>query len=644
MGGLMRSNRLLAFLSVIFVCTTSVFSQTATTFTYQGFLTQSGLPAEGAYDFEVRLLDDVGAQIGVTQAVSAVVTMGTFTVELDFGVSAFDGNPRFLELSVRLAADGGAYTLLSPNQPIHSTPVAQFALEGNQGPPGADGNDSLWQTSGSNMYYNDGFVGVGRSISVSPQEEFGVHSSTTSDYGGMYVSTDGGTSLPFYGYFSANTVAWTYLDSVSGSWNVSVNSEDKFTVTPDGFVGIGTMSPGYRLSVESLGSRTISAMNNSNSFGVEVVHAETAGISGTAIHAVSSSPSGPTVGVRSTVQSSSGYAGYFEGGRNYFSGDVGIGTILPTAKLDVLSSSTSAITAESLASTGTVYAGEFTSHSNAGAAVRGHASSQTGNIYGGEFVCSSTSGSGVFGVSNAVNGSAVAGSFLGFSPSGHAGSFQSPGADAVYIENTGTGRGLRVVAPSDTAIWGLSTTGFAGIQGQNASSTGLAVYGFASSSSGVNYGVYGKSNSASGFDFYAGGAGMNYGSSSSRRWKHNIIPISDPLAKIAKLRGVYYDWDQAHGGAHDLGMIAEEVGEVLPEIVRFEENGVDAIGMDYSKMTPLLVEAVNAIQAERSLEHAKARTENQQLKDEMARLRQENKLLKMRLDRLEQALVQSIDE
>ena len=52
------------------------------------------------------------------------------------------------------------------------------------------------------------------------------------------------------------------------------------------------------------------------------------------------------------------------------------------------------------------------------------------------------------------------------------------------------------------------------------------------------------------------------------------------------------------GGQHDVGMIAEEVGEVLPEIVGYEENGRDATGMDYSRLTPLLVEAVKALKIE----------------------------------------------
>ena len=61
-------------------------------------------------------------------------------------------------------------------------------------------------------------------------------------------------------------------------------------------------------------------------------------------------------------------------------------------------------------------------------------------------------------------------------------------------------------------------------------------------------------------------------------------------------------------------MIAEEVGAVLPEIVNYEENGIDAIGMDYSKMTPLLVEAVNAVQEQMNAELRDLRIENEALR------------------------------
>ena len=40
------------------------------------------------------------------------------------------------------------------------------------------------------------------------------------------------------------------------------------------------------------------------------------------------------------------------------------------------------------------------------------------------------------------------------------------------------------------------------------------------------------------------------------------------------------------------------MGEILPEIVTYEKNGIDATAMDYSKMTPLLVEVANAMRRE----------------------------------------------
>ena len=133
---------------------------------------------------------------------------------------------------------------------------------------------------------------------------------------------------------------------------------------------------------------------------------------------------------------------------------------------------------------------------------------------------------------------------------------------------------------------------------------GKGIYGWARLTEGTDYGVYGKSDSPDGYDFYAAGAGHNYGAASSIRWKHNVEPIAEPLSMLAQLRGVYFDWDAEHGGHHDVGMIAEEVGLVLPEIVQYEENGIDAGGMDYSKLTPLLVEAVNALRAEKDAEIA----------------------------------------
>jgi hypothetical protein len=77
---------------------------------------------------------------------------------------------------------------------------------------------------------------------------------------------------------------------------------------------------------------------------------------------------------------------------------------------------------------------------------------------------------------------------------------------------------------------------------------------------------------------------------SSRRWKANIRTIDGALEKVLRLRGVYYDRNET--GEHDLGLIAEEVGEVVPEVVRYEANGKDAAAVDYPRLVALLIEAI----------------------------------------------------
>ena len=77
---------------------------------------------------------------------------------------------------------------------------------------------------------------------------------------------------------------------------------------------------------------------------------------------------------------------------------------------------------------------------------------------------------------------------------------------------------------------------------------------------------------------------------SSRRWKTNIKTIEAPLEIVQKLRGVTYNWKK--DGKADIGLIAEEVGEVLPEIVEYEKNGVDAKSLDYSRIVSVLIESV----------------------------------------------------
>jgi hypothetical protein len=95
---------------------------------------------------------------------------------------------------------------------------------------------------------------------------------------------------------------------------------------------------------------------------------------------------------------------------------------------------------------------------------------------------------------------------------------------------------------------------------------------------------------------------------SSRRWKENIEPLEGALDKVRALRGVAFTWKE--GGGHDIGMIAEEVGAVVPEAVRFEENGKDARSIDYGRLTGILVEALK--EQDRRIQELTRRIEERQ--------------------------------
>jgi chaperonin cofactor prefoldin len=77
--------------------------------------------------------------------------------------------------------------------------------------------------------------------------------------------------------------------------------------------------------------------------------------------------------------------------------------------------------------------------------------------------------------------------------------------------------------------------------------------------------------------------------------KDNIRPIESAIFKVKQIRGVTFDWNEKstelqQEKGHDVGLIAQEVEKVLPEVVQIREDGIMAI--QYEKVVPLLVEAI----------------------------------------------------
>ena len=79
--------------------------------------------------------------------------------------------------------------------------------------------------------------------------------------------------------------------------------------------------------------------------------------------------------------------------------------------------------------------------------------------------------------------------------------------------------------------------------------------------------------------------------SSDERLKDNVTPIGSAIDKINQIGGYEFDWnsDSEHSG-HDVGVIAQEIEKVLPEVVATRKNGYLAVR--YEKIVALLIQAV----------------------------------------------------
>ena len=94
---------------------------------------------------------------------------------------------------------------------------------------------------------------------------------------------------------------------------------------------------------------------------------------------------------------------------------------------------------------------------------------------------------------------------------------------------------------------------------------------------------------------------------SDEKFKDNIGQIKSGLEKVKKLRGVEFDWNAtSRKGTKDIGVIAQEVEQVIPEVVsekvpcvgEFCENTEKYKTVDYAKLVPVLIEAIKDLSEE----------------------------------------------
>jgi hypothetical protein len=383
-------------------------------FTYQGQIKDGGNPANGQYDFTFKLFDasSAGTQVGSTLTMpNQAVSNGVFTVVLDFGATAYQGQARWLEIAVRVVGSP-SYTTLSPRQPLNATPYAASLM------PGAviTATDSV---SPVLFAQNTGFGVALRADSAASDAAFFVsrgssgiaavraYNDGTHGYG-VYGQASWGTgAIGVYGASSEGTGVWGETDSATHA-------------------GVYGSSPGTGVSGTTTSGYGVSGTSTGVGYGVYGSSTSYWGIKGSGasgIWGVATASNGTGVAGESPV-------GYGVHGSS-------------TSGWGVRGSGASGIWGVASASSGTGVAGQ----SPSGYGV-------TGSTGGGASV------SGVSGTSTGANGVGVSG-------------LATNGAVALGVWGSTTGgRGVYGSASTGVGVYGASNSGWAGYFLGNVNVTG----------------------------------------------------------------------------------------------------------------------------------------------------------------------------
>ena len=159
----------------------------------------------------------------------------------------------------------------------------------------------------------------------------------------------------------------------------------------------------------------------------------------------------------------------------------------------------------------------------------------------------------------------------------------------IILKDDGTEFGRFKIATSDFVIKSAINNKDILFKGVDASSTITALQ--LDMSEGGNAQFLGN---ISGSQIEASGDVIAFGSS-DRRLKDNITPITEPLWKVSQIGGYEFDWNDKQDAykGHDVGVVAQEIHKVLPEVVAERSNGY--LGVKYEKIVPLLIESIKEL-------------------------------------------------
>jgi hypothetical protein len=603
--------------------------QAESTITYQGQLQQSGGPVSGTVNLEFRLYDapELGNQVGDSQErPDWPVTDGLFQVELDFGTNAFDGGKRWLEIEV-------AGQTLEPRQPVTPAPSALHAFN----VPADNLAGDFWRRGG-----NAGTDPLTDFIGATDDQDFHIRVWNVPVLR-LEPSSETFEGLPV----TANIIAGSHANHV----DVGVRGA---TIAGGGAKGdpflphvigrnrvdghYGTVGGGMGNEARSWAT-VAGGLANIASFSQATVGG---GIDNTA-SAVSSTVAGGETNIASGPQSTVGGGGSNTASDSHSTIGGGQGNTAGSSWSTVGGGLTN--TASWFATT--VGGGEGNQATGDSATVGGGvgntASGIASTVPGGD----RNQADGDFSFAAGRRAKAVHDGAFVWADNTLA-DFASTDEDQFLVRATG-GVGINTNSPSAAVTIRASADQLAPLRAQNADGDNLLTLlatGALSISGSVFVGDFGTSTSTT---VCRTAQGRLAACTSSRRYKKEFSPLESASELVGRLQPLRYRWKETD--EPDIGLIAEDVAEVVPEMVRFDEDG-NVESFESNRLGPILVGAFNEQSEKNNRRFAAMERENLALRAEVAVLKvqasqmrelaERNSELEERLAILEAALL--VDE
>lgn len=616
------------FLVVMFLCVLSVSGQTSA-FTQQGQLNVSGNPANGNFDFEFKLFDAGagGAQQGSTlQRLNVAVVSGIYAVVLDFGAAALPGANRFLDISVK-PAGGGAFTQLTPRQPVTSAPytvrslsaatadnatqlggvAANQYLQTNGNGSGLTSLNASSLTTGTLANSRLGLIptaNIADGAVTSPKIAVGqvvksinsLNDSVTLAAGSNITITPSGNTLTIATTSGGNPILNQLTQQVAANFNIDGNGTAGGTLRGD----VVRAETQYNIGV----NRILSTGQENMLVGIDAGIAITTGSANSFF--------GRSAGSSNTGGTGNSFFGRSAGASN-LSGDDNsfFGRIAGQSNTSGFDNSFFGRSAGNSNTTGNdnSFFGRSAGNSNtigSNNSFFGRSAGEVNSIGGqnsffGHFAGSSNAGGG----SNSFFGTAAGSSNTSGNDNAFFGIFAGD-SNTTGDGNTFFGRSAgeaNTTGNNNTIIGTSANVGAGNLTFATAIGAGAVVIASNTVELGrfvdtvvIRGGLIVGNFAASGLqDVCRNASNQMSACSSSLRYKTNISQFSQGMSFVNKLSPISFDWKD--GGMKDVGFGAEDIAKIDPRFVTFNDKG-EVEGVKYTRLSVAFVNAFKEQQAE----------------------------------------------